>query len=53
MVQWHLAGVAPLVAQRQGGENTALQILGRPPEMLQNGSDREKEGTKAFGKQVY
>jgi hypothetical protein len=32
----------------QGGENTTLQILGGPLEMLQ---DRDWEGTEVFGKQ--
>jgi hypothetical protein len=37
---------------RQGGENTTFQIPGEPSEMLQDSSDRDREGTKAFRKQA-
>jgi hypothetical protein len=44
------AGDVELVTR---SENTTLQILGRPPAMLQEGSNRDREGTKAFRKQIY
>jgi hypothetical protein len=30
-----------MLSRRQGGENSTLQALNKPPEMLQDGSDRE------------
>jgi hypothetical protein len=42
-----------MLSQWQAVENTILQIQDKPLEMLQEGSDRDWEGTKALGKQVY
>jgi hypothetical protein len=38
-----------MLSQQQEGENTALPILGKPPEMLQESSERDRESPKLSG----